>query len=258
MISYIGRNTVKTVHNFKNLTIFTAESVMLLFNLKNFDKATRKVLINQIYFTSVQILPFFLIVAILFGSSVVGVLVGGLKNLDLITTLGDIAFDFIVTELAPLTTVALIVLRSSSAINTEIAVMCVNRELETLRAFNINPKRYLVMTRMINMVISLAALTTVYIFVSASLGSIYSALFFGMSMDIYFHKIIHFITLKTGMIIYFKTTLFGIAISTIPIYSGINTKKTLTAIPISVLTGMVGIFKAIIFIEVILFLPKLI
>lgn len=228
----------------------------MLHNPQSFDKSTKKVLIKQIYFTSVQILPLFLLVSLVFGSAVVGIPLGALKNLDLLNSLGEMFFDFVATEIAPLTTVFLIILRSSSATNAEIAVMRVNGELDSLNAFGIDPKRYLVLPRLISMTIALAALTTLFIFISIIIGSIYGTLFFDMSFDLYFDKIVNFISFKSGLILYIKTTLFGIAISAIPIHSGLNAVKRLSFIPISVLRGMVGVFKAIIFIEVITFTIK--
>ena len=258
MISYIGKSTVESFTSAKNLLFFIAQTVVLSSMPSSWDRSTKKVLIKQIYFTSVQILPLFFLISIFFGATIVGGMTGMMRSLDLINTLGGSAVDFVVTELAPLTTVALLILRSASATNAEIAVMRVNLELETLRAFGIDPNRYLAVPRMVNMVISLSALSTIFIVISAVAGSLIVVLFFGMSFGQYFSKIIQFITLDLMLFLYIKTALFGIAISVIPIYSGINSLKMLSFIPISVLKGMVGVFKAILFIEVMIFLLKLI
>lgn len=258
MVSYVGKAAIDGAKNSKEILFFIGKTVLLAFTPSSWDRSTRTVLIKQIYFTSVQILPFFLAISIFFGASVVGVVIGALESLNLTNVLGKSALSFMVTELAPLTTVALLSLRSSSATNTEIAVMRVNSELDTLEAYGIDTNRYLIMPRMVSMVLSCGALSTIFIIISATLGSVVGVAIFGMSYELYFAKIVQFASIDLVIFLYLKTLLFGIIISVIPIHSGINAKKMLSFIPVSVLNGMVGIFKAILLVEVVLFLVKMI
>ena len=109
-----------------------------MFNKNSYNSATRQVLIHQIYFTSVQILPLFIGISIIFGTLLMGIVFQIIKNLGLAEHLGRILMNLVVTELAPFVTVLLIALRSSSAINAEIAVMRVSKELNALDKFNID------------------------------------------------------------------------------------------------------------------------
>lgn len=56
----------------------------------------------------------------------------------------------------------LITLRSSAAINTEMAVMKVNQEIKTLEIFRIDIIDYLVMPRIINGIVSIVLLSSLF------------------------------------------------------------------------------------------------
>lgn len=249
-IENIGEKVIVSYRDLRDLVFFATSCIFFLFTPSAYDKATSKVLVRQIYFTSVQILPFFLTLCFVFGSITIGVAMGAVKQMGLFDMLGNIVFSLVITEIAPLITVILISLRSSSAINTEIAVMNVNGELDTLRAFGIDEKRYLAMPRIINAVISIVMLSYLFAFISVLSGSFFSLIFFGTGFELYINMLAKSISLGDIGILLFKSVAFGLAVSIIPIYSGLLASKQLTAIPISVLKGMVRIFNAIIFIEV--------
>lgn len=246
----IGEKVIASYRDLYDLVIFATSCIFFIATPSSYDRATRKVLIRQVYFTSVQILPFFLTLCFVFGSIIIGAAMGMVKQMGLFDLLGEMVFGLIITEIAPLITVILISLRSSSAMNTEIAVMNVNNELATLKAFGIDEKRYLAMPRIINAVVSIVMLSYLFAFISILSGSFFSFLFFGTGFELYINMLAKSISLGDIAILLFKSVAFGLAVSIIPIYSGLLASKQMTGIPISVLKGMVRIFNAIIFIEV--------
>jgi hypothetical protein len=96
---------------------FAARVFLNFFDRRTYNSASRMVFIHQFYFTSVQILPLFLFVAVIFGSLINGMAFQVVKNLGLTDYLGRLLMGFVVTELSPFVTVLLIALRSSSAID---------------------------------------------------------------------------------------------------------------------------------------------
>ena len=208
------------------------------------------VFINQIYFTAVQILPLFLFVAVIFGSLVNGMAFQVIKNLGLTEYLGHLLMGFIVTEISPFITVLLIALRSSSAINAEIAVMKVNRELDTLESFNIDLIRYLFIPRILSGMISMVLLSGLFSLVVLSIGLLVSSLIFGTSVDAYIGALLRSADLADIIVVLIKCATFGFFITLIPIRLGLNASQELTSIPIAVLNGMVKVFLAIVVIEV--------
>lgn len=163
----IGRGAVNTFLSLCALFAFVIHVIFRLSHLRTYNSATRMVFINQLYFTSVQILPLFLLVAVIFGSLVNGMAFQVIKNLGLADYLGRLLMGFVVTEVSPFVTVLLIALRSSSAINAEIAVMKVNRELNTLTSFNIDLINYLFVPRILNGMVSMVLLSSLFPWLSS-------------------------------------------------------------------------------------------
>ena len=84
------------------------------------------------------------------------------------------------------------------------------------------------------------------------LSSGYIVTLFVMNMDLntYKHLLLDAIEIKDFIILLLKSIAYGFVIMLIPIYSGLKTGNAYTDIPISVLNGMVKLFIAIFFIEV--------
>ncbi len=217
----------------------------------------REVLVNQIYFTAVQILPLFLLVSILFGSLFIGIVFSLLKELGLTQFIGHILMGLIVTELSPFLTVLLITLRSSAAINTEMAVMKVNREIRTLEIFRIDIIDYLVMPRIINGIISIVLLSSLFSIVLLASGNLFSRVMFGMSTDVYSNLLLNSTDFSDIVIALLKCAVYGFFITLIPIRFGLRASRELTSIPVVVSQGMVNVFAAILMIEVLSLLTKL-
>jgi len=249
-IQYIGRKTIGTCSAFAEMLVFSGQVMTRALQRKTYNSATKMVLINQIYFTSVQILPLFLFISVIFGSLLVGSVFQAIKNLGLTEYLGKILMGSVVTELSPFVTVLLITLRSSSAINTEIAVMKVNKELKTLEAFQIDIINYLFVPRILNGILSvvlLSALCSITVLIS---GFLFLNLFFGVSPDVYASDLLNSAVFSDILIMLMKCVTFGFFITLIPIRQGLRASDELTSIPVSVLNGMVNVFIAIVIIEV--------
>ncbi len=164
----------------------------------------------------------------------------------------------LVIELAPLITALLIALRSGSAINAEIAVMKVNQELKTLEVFNIDVIDYLFVPRIINGVLSVSLLTSLFSVVVLISGLLFSNFIFGMSFDAYANVLLNSTNLADIILSIVKAAAFGFFITMIPIRSGLNATHELTSIPVSVLHGMVKVFIAILMIEVLSLILRMI
>ncbi len=250
VLEYIGKASLNMAKPFYETLAFAVIVIRKMFNRENYNSAVKMVLVNQIYFTSVQILPLFMAISILFGSLVIGIVFQIIKALALEDYLGRILMGLVVTELSPFITVLLIALRSSSAINTEIAVMKVNNELKTLDVFNIDVIDYLFLPRIINGVVSVVMLSSLFSILALSSGMLFSNLIFGMSMNEYTNVLLKSANFYDIVISLIKCSTFGFFITLIPIRFGMQASNELTSIPISVLNGMLKVFIAIVLIEV--------
>lgn len=249
-VENVGKVSMAATRSFRDTLSFASMIILKMFNKNSYSSATWMVLINQIYFTSVQILPLFIGISIILGSLLVGIVFQIIKTLGLAEYLGRILMGLVVTELSPFVTVLLIALRSSSAINAEIAVMKVNKELNTLDKFNIDVIDYLFLPRVINGVISVVLLSFLFSILTLTSGLLFSKLIFGMSLDTYSNVLLISANFYDIIITLIKCCTLGFFVTLIPIRFGLRATNDLTSIPISVLNGMVDVFIAIVFIEV--------
>ena len=257
ILGKIGHFQTNLLKSLTDIFFFSGKVLIRIFQLKTYNSATRSVLVNQIYFTSVQILPVFISVSILFGSLLIGIVFQALKGLGMTDLFGNILMGLIVTELSPFFTVLLLTLRSGSAINTEIAVMKVNREIKTLEIFHIDVVDYLIVPRVINGVVSLVLLSSLFSIVLMFSGILFSKIIFGMSIDAYSNILLNSANFSDIVIALVKCAIFGFFVTLIPIRSGLRASDELTSIPIVVSAGMVNVFTAIMIIEVLSLITKL-
>jgi phospholipid/cholesterol/gamma-HCH transport system permease protein len=128
--------------------------------------------------------------------------------------------------------------------------MKVNKELNTLKEYHIDLIDYLFIPRIISGIISVTSLSALFAIIMLSSGYLFA--FFYMGMDLYSYKmlLLNAIEIKDFVILVSKGIAFGFATMVIPIYSGLNAFDSYTAIPISVLNGMVKLFISLFVIEV--------
>ena len=250
LVEKLGEKTIELFHSIFEIVQFLLLIFLHLVNPKSYNPAMRMVLTKQIYFTAIGIIPIFILMAIIFGSIIIGVVIYLSTAYSLESEIGSIIITFVVDEFAPFFTALLISLRSGAAINTEIAVMSVNKELNTLKEYKIDIIDYLFLPRIISGIISVTSLS--FLFALIMLGSGYLFTFFYMDMDFntYKYLLLNAIELRDILTLIFKSFAFGFVIMLIPIYSGLKTQNHYTAIPVSVLNGMVRLFVAVFFIEV--------
>jgi phospholipid/cholesterol/gamma-HCH transport system permease protein len=245
----IGESVIKLFNDVTEALHFSKLCVIHLFLPKSYHPAMQSVLLKQIYFTVVQILPFFLLIGILFGSLSIGYVITLAIQYGLRDQIGSILLGFIFYEFAPIFTALLIALRSGAAVNTEIAVMQVSGELDTLKKFNIGLIDYLFLPRIISGMISNVALSLLFAMLMLVGGYLFTLLYMNMNLQTYTYTLFHSVEISHLVILIIKSMSFGFVIMLIPIYSGLTATKTFSAIPIAVLKGMVRLFIAIFTIE---------
>ncbi len=249
-IENIGAKTISSISSLFEALKFTSLCIIHMLNPRSYNPAMRMVLTKQIYFTAVGIIVPFIMMAFLFGSVIIGVVISLATEYSLQDQIGSIIITFVIDEFAPFFTALLISLRSGTAINTEIAVMSVNKELNTLKEYNIDIIDYLFLPRIISGIISVTSLSILFALIMLSSGYLFTLFYMNMDFHTYKFLLISAIEVKDIVILLLKSIAFGFVTMLIPIYSGLKTGKSYTAIPISVLNGMVKLFVALFFIEV--------
>ena len=249
LIEKIGETAIKYFLSIYEAVKFTVICIVHMLTPSSYNPAMIMVITRQVYFTAVQIIPFFIFLAFLFGSVIIGFVVSLAFDYSLQDKIGSIIIHFTLDEFSPFFTALLISLRSSTAVNTEIAVMKVNHELRTLEHFKIDLINYLFIPRIFAGMLSMTSLSLIFIIMLAS-GYIFTLFYMNMDLSSYIKMLISSIQVKDLAVLVLKSLTFGFIIMLIPIYSGLKTMQSYSAIPISVLNGMVKLFIAIFAIEV--------
>lgn len=249
-VENIGDKTISIFSSIIESIKFTAICVLHILNPKSYNPAMRMVLTKQIYFTAVGIIPLFIMMAFIFGSIIIGVVISLATEYGLQDKIGSILITFVIDEFSPFFTALLISLRSGTAINTEIAVMKVNKELNTLKEYDIDIINYLFLPRIISGVISVVSLSILFALIMLSSGYLFTLFYMNMDLHTYKLLLLSAIEVKDIIILLVKSIAFGFLTMLIPLYSGLKTGDSYTAIPISVLNGMVKLFIGLFFIEV--------
>jgi phospholipid/cholesterol/gamma-HCH transport system permease protein len=250
LLEKIGNKTVNITYSFYEAILFTGVCLAHMLNPKSYNPAMRVVLVKQIYFSAIKILPIFIFIAIFFGTIFIGAVIYFATLYNLEGDIGTILVTFTIKEFAPFFTTLLIALRSSTVINTQIALMSVNKEIDTLKALKIDFIDYLYLPRIISGVISVAALSTLFAIIMLLSGYLFTLFFMNMDFHTYKFILISAISFEVMLVMILKAIAFGFVIMLIPVYSGLKTGHGFTAVPISVLNGMMKLFVSIFFVEV--------
>lgn len=254
VVESLGRSALKFLNIFYEALYFAYQCIFKLLHTSSYNSATKDILVKQIYFTAVQVLPLLFLIGVISGVVIVALVVHFALDYGLKDHIGNVITYLILNEAAPLAAVLLIALRSGAAINTEIAVMKVSHELNTLKAFKIDIIEYLFLPRILAGVISLIILSSLLSVIMLISGYLYLLFFLEAGVDLYVRTIMHAISINDFTVLFAKSLLFGFFVILIPIYSGLSATMNYTGIPIAVLNGMVKIIIAIMSIEVVILL----
>jgi phospholipid/cholesterol/gamma-HCH transport system permease protein len=248
-IERVGEKTILSITSLYSFLVFATLSLSRLFYFRNYDERVVSSLVIQIYYTSVIIIPHFIIIASLFGSLIIGSLIIVSMQFNFQTQIGSIITTFVFNEFAPLFTTLFIALRSGTLINKKFAKMSRKTESEIVDK--------IALPKIISGVIS--TLTLSVLFTSIVLGSGYIVIFIYMGMDFHTYKflLLDAISVENIAMLLIKSILYGFLTMIVPIYIGLKYKdnrylkdKT-SALPL-----LAYLFSAIFFIEMLLFFIK--
>ncbi len=230
---------------------FLAKSLLLLLDRSTWNRATFDVVVKQVYFTAVQILPVFLGYALVISWLIITIILTTARDFGLTGFATEMTIRVLVLELLPFLTALFIALRSGSAINTEVALMRVNNELDALEHCKVPPMQFEFLPRLIGGVVSVITLAGLAGLLALLLSylSIYGLSMAGFEAFTQIIAKIFNLNILFGLIA--KCALFGLAVTLIPITAGLETPKKLFMVPVSVLRGMMRVFFAIVAIEVV-------
>lgn len=209
------------------------------------------VLLKQIYFTGIEALPIVLISGLLIGVIIITQIsqIAGTGNTSIVA---KILIWFVIRELGPFLTAIIVILRSGTAMATEISTIKLSGEMEYLEAMAINPVDYLIKPRIMGVTISLIILS-LYFQITSIFGSLFLAsLMSHIPFSEYGSSILSLINMKDVILATVKSILFGITISLISTGYGLTIKRGITEIPMIATRAVVRSFFFLFLIDIII------
>jgi phospholipid/cholesterol/gamma-HCH transport system permease protein len=216
-----------------------------------YNRATWRVMQMQIYFSAWQILPGFTAFAALFSFLIIEIVGVTARKYGLYNYALELLMRIHVVEILPLITALFVAVRTGAAINTEVALMRIQNELEALQRMGIDPLRLELLPRVLGGTVSVLALTAVNIVVALWLTHLVLIDLHPWTLtDGDFTRLIGKVLDPPALIVLgMKTLVFGFAVTVIPISEALGAPQKVFHAPISVLRGMVRLFFSLMFIE---------
>ena len=209
-------------------------------------RPVRTVFQRQLYFTGIEGLELV---------SAIGLLSGALFAMTAISILGASEFSMQtlvlvqVGELGPMIAAIIIIARSSVAVAAELALMQTRDETASLRLMRIPPLDYLVVPRVAAVTLSVFALTVYFQAVAVAGGLATSTLFQEVAFLEQLGRFFGAVTMADIFIAAGKSLAFGIAISSISCFHGLNVGRSSTAIPVATVRAVVQSLIAVFVID---------
>ena len=245
-IENIGDKVINFIQSLYFFLSFSLLCAVQIFNYHNYNTRTFTTLINQIYYTSVTILPFFLILAFTFGTIVISVLIVIATEFRIQVEIGSIIVNFVFNEFSPLFTAIFISLRSGTLISNKLAHSDVTNET--------NLMRNIILPRIISTTFGIFSLSLIFAFIMIGSGYIFTFFLTGMDLHTYKRLIFDAIELSNINILLIKGIIFGFIVTVIAIYNGIKVAKKYISSRSSVINMIINTFLALFFIETLSFL----
>jgi phospholipid/cholesterol/gamma-HCH transport system permease protein len=149
-------------------------------------RTVRHFFARQVLAVGIEPLGFVCVVAAFVGMSVVVQLAFWTGKAGQSQLLGPLLVAVVARELGPLLTNIVVIVRSSSAMATELGVLKINGEVRSLEAQGSDPFRSLVIPRVLGVSVSTLGLTIVFVLVAFASGYLFGAWLGTGSRDFWF------------------------------------------------------------------------
>jgi phospholipid/cholesterol/gamma-HCH transport system permease protein len=194
---------------------------------------------TQVYFTAVEPLAIFLLVAVTSGFFAIVLSDSLMRPNGLAPHIPSVVAQAVVRELVPLVIALVVIGRSGPAIATELGYMRVNHEIDALDLLGTNTDYLVVLPRIVGVTLATTALT-----IAMSAAALTGGFLLGTALDLVsvglrFAQILQAITFATIVLALAKALAFGLVISTVNCYHGLKVKYSFTEIPRANVRGAV-------------------
>jgi len=188
-----------------------------------FSKRNRYEVVYQMYMAGIKSLGVITVVG-LFTGMILALQTGlELRRFGQEVNIGTAVTVVMVREMGPFMTGLIIAASVGSAIAANMGTMTVSEEVAALEVMSIDPRRFLVMPRLVALIVMMPILTVYTNIIGICGGALVGFTQLGVPMEAYFDNAIQFVKNKDLYIGLSKAVLFGIVITTVAGQQGFST-----------------------------------
>ncbi len=253
----LGKAFLSTVFGQQLLLFF--RTIHSLFSEERDLRSDIRSIINQIYFTAVEIFPVLFVIATLTGTVTIVEALTVMPRVGFQDSFGGLMVVVLIREIGPILTAFLISGRSGSALTTMIGTMSINSEVDALATLGVNPIRYLVMPALFGGTIALVISSILFSVSSICAGFAVTKIIMAVSGDAlnlhitwhYFSMaILNSLTATDFVMVIAKPLAFGFIIFINACYRGLNIHRDIRQVPKAASRSVIYSFLAIIIVDV--------
>jgi phospholipid/cholesterol/gamma-HCH transport system permease protein len=175
LIGRLGKRVWEQWNELRHAAAVIGTVILTGFRPRSWVRSVRTAFARQVLAIGVEPLGFVGAVAVFVGISVVVQLTFWVGEAGQSQLLGPLLVAVVARELGPLLINLIVIVRSGSAMTTELGVLKVNGEVRVLEAQGNDPFLHLVMPRVLGMAVSTFCLTIVFIFAAFASGYLFAA-----------------------------------------------------------------------------------
>lgn len=215
-------------------------------------RVIRKIIVQQIYFTAVEILLLLGVIGVIFGALVIIQIMAQLTRVGISEALGQFLVVIVIRELGPLIAAVIVILYSGTAMATEVGYMTVLGDIRAITMRGIDPIHLVAVPRLIGTTIAMICLLIYFDVVALLGGFIVSWLLTGIPFYTFIMGVAASIGASDIIIGFIKAIFFAAIIVVICVFRGFQVGGEITRLPRAISKSALDCFLALLVINLII------
>jgi phospholipid/cholesterol/gamma-HCH transport system permease protein len=234
-IEKIGASLIDIIRYFFSLTELLYLSVKVLWTQRDLGRRDfLRQMLFQVYFTGVQAIGPVITLGLAVGVFSIVEGVGGIGSLSGAESLGKMVTVIVLREVGPMLIGGVVIVRSVTAIASELGVMRVQREIQALEVMGISPVLHLIAPRIYGGLLSLLALNVLFNIASLLGGFLIARLLVSIPASLFFSAVVSAIEPVDLVAFSLKTLIGGLGVFLIACHHGMSVGRSATQVPVEV------------------------
>ncbi len=238
-VGALGGKTIRSANRLMDLCALTYRLTAIALPLPRTGRALiKRVIVEQVHFTAVLVLPVIIPVALITGS----MLIVQFSQLSGQVDLGKLVVLLVLREIGPLVTAIIVILRSATAVTIEMSYMRVLHEIDALEMAGIDPLHTVCFPRLVGITTAIVSLILVFDLLVIIGGYVIVSGTTTLPVEGFFQQIAKGVVGADIAVGLLKGLFFGVTITVTGLYHGLARKNQITQVPVATSKAAVDCF----------------